>query len=129
MSSCVLCQLERQRFMVQYCDVQWRNYGARAANRRAVVCRREHASRRSTDARAAEMKNSAEQPSRSSLRLGPDKILAARQLARLVAGSARLDSARFNFFTSRAESLARYFNEPARVSLRAAHELKQAEDY
>ena len=30
--------------------------------------------------------------------LGLDKILAARQLARLVAGSALLDSAHFNFF-------------------------------
>ena len=34
------------------------------------------------------------------LRVGLDKILAARQLARLMAGSARLDLARFNFFTS-----------------------------
>ena len=32
--------------------------------------------------------------------LGLDKILAARQLAQLMAGSARLDLARFNFFTS-----------------------------
>ena len=45
-----------------------------------------------------------------------------RQLARLVAGSAQLDSAHFNFFTSWARSLARYFNEPAR-------ELKWAEAY
>ena len=41
----------------------------------------------------------------------------ARKLARLVSGSAR-----FNFFTSWARSLARCFNEPA-------HELKQAEAY
>jgi hypothetical protein len=33
-------------------------------------------------------------------RLGLGKILVARELARLVAGSARLDSARFNFITS-----------------------------
>ena len=37
---------------------------------------------------------------RATLRVGMDKILAARQLARLVVGSAWLDSARFNFFTS-----------------------------
>ena len=36
----------------------------------------------------------------SSRGLGLDKILAARQLTRLVADSARLDSARFNFFIS-----------------------------
>ena len=53
---------------------------------------------------------------------GRDKILAACQLARLVAGLARLDSVRFNFFTCWIESLARYFNEPA-------HELKRAEAY
>ena len=34
------------------------------------------------------------------LQLGLDKILAARQLTRLVDGSARFDSARFKFFTS-----------------------------
>ena len=34
------------------------------------------------------------------LKIGQDKILAARQLAQLMAGSARLDLARFNFFTS-----------------------------
>jgi hypothetical protein len=33
-------------------------------------------------------------------RLGPDKMLAARRLARLVASSARLGSARLNFYTS-----------------------------
>jgi hypothetical protein len=33
-------------------------------------------------------------------RVGLDKILVARELARLVASSARLDSARFNFTTS-----------------------------
>jgi hypothetical protein len=32
--------------------------------------------------------------------LGLGKILVARELARLVASSARLDSARFNFITS-----------------------------
>jgi hypothetical protein len=32
--------------------------------------------------------------------LGLDKILVARELARLVTSSARLDSARFNFITS-----------------------------
>ena len=51
-------------------------------------------------------------------------MLAARQLARLVVGSAR-----FIFFTSWAGSLARCFNEPARASLRAAHEIKQAMAY
>jgi hypothetical protein len=34
------------------------------------------------------------------LGLGLGKILVARELARLVASSARLDSARFNFITS-----------------------------
>jgi hypothetical protein len=33
-------------------------------------------------------------------RIGLDKILVARELARLVVSSARLDSARFNFITS-----------------------------
>ena len=46
-----------------------------------------------------------------------------------MAGSARLDSARFNLFMSWAGSLARYFNEPAQASSRAAHELKQAKAY
>jgi hypothetical protein len=36
----------------------------------------------------------------SCLPLGLGKILVARELARLVASSARLDSARFNFITS-----------------------------
>ena len=41
----------------------------------------------------------------------------------------QLGSARFNFFTSWARSLARCFNEPTRASSQAAHELKQAETY
>jgi len=41
----------------------------------------------------------------------------------------RISSARFNFFMSWAGSLARYFNEPAQASSRAAHELKWAEAY
>ena len=41
----------------------------------------------------------------------------ARQLTQLVAGSARLDSAHFNFFMSWTGSLARYFNKPARELL------------
>jgi hypothetical protein len=52
--------------------------------------------------------------------LGLGKILVARELARLVAGSARLDSARFNFITSRASISARFVNEPARHELEPA---------
>jgi hypothetical protein len=37
---------------------------------------------------------------RAAVQVGLDKILVARELARLVASSARLDSARFNFITS-----------------------------
>jgi hypothetical protein len=37
---------------------------------------------------------------RGTVEVGLDKILVARELARLVVSSARLDSARFNFVTS-----------------------------
>ena len=60
----------------------------------------------------------------SSSAIGLDKILVARQLTQLVAGSAQLDSARFNFFMSWAGSLARYFNEPARELLTSWNELR-----
>jgi hypothetical protein len=52
--------------------------------------------------------------------LGLGKILVARELARLVASSARLDSARFNFITSWANILARFVNEPAQHELEPA---------
>jgi hypothetical protein len=41
-------------------------------------------------------------------------MLVARWLARFVVSSARLRSAHLNYFTSRADILARFVNEPAR---------------
>jgi hypothetical protein len=59
------------------------------------------------------------------LKLGLDKMLAARRLARFVASSARLGSARLNFFASWADILARFVNEPARFVNEPARELNE----
>jgi hypothetical protein len=52
-------------------------------------------------------------------------MLAARRLARLVASSARLGSARLNFYTSWASIPARFLNEPARFVNEPARELNE----
>jgi hypothetical protein len=57
--------------------------------------------------------------------IGLDKMLAARRLARFVASSARLGSARLNFFASWADILARFVNEPARFVNEPARELNE----
>jgi hypothetical protein len=57
--------------------------------------------------------------------LGLDEMLVARWLARFMVSSARLGSARLNFFTSRADILARFVNEPARFVNEPAHELNE----
>ena len=48
------------------------------------------------------------------VRLGLDEMFVARWLARFMVSSARLGSARLNFFTSRADILARLARELAR---------------
>jgi hypothetical protein len=57
--------------------------------------------------------------------VGLDKMLVARWLARFRVSSARLGSARLNFFTSWADILARFVNEPARFVNEPARELNE----
>jgi hypothetical protein len=52
-------------------------------------------------------------------------MLVARWLARFMVSSARLGSARLNFFTSGADILARFVNEPARFVNEPARELNE----
>jgi hypothetical protein len=59
------------------------------------------------------------------LPLGLDEMLVARWLARFMVSSARLGSARLNFFTSWADILAQFVNEPARFVNEPARELNE----
>jgi hypothetical protein len=62
---------------------------------------------------------------RTTVRLGLDKMLVARWLARFRVSSARLGSTRLNFFTSWADILARFVNESARFVNEPARELNK----